>query len=138
MSHLLCLVSTVYPISLYNRRHWTDEGLYQSVPFAMPCTYCPSHPTVPWEGLDERGLYQSVLFAMPCTYCPSHPIVPWEGLDGQRLYQSVPFTMPCTYLSIPSHCTMGGDGWAEICKLSFYYYNKFTLHKSIINIAMQN
>ena len=60
-------------------------------PFAMPCTYCPSHPTVPWEGLDRQGLYQSVPFAMPYTYCPSHPIVPWEGLDRQGLYQSVPF-----------------------------------------------
>ena len=49
-----------------------------------------SHPTVPWEGLDGQGLYQSVPFAMPCTYCPSHPTVPCEGLDGQGLYQSVP------------------------------------------------
>ena len=29
-------------------------------------------------------MYQSVPFAMPCTYCPSHPIVLWEGMDGLR------------------------------------------------------
>ena len=61
-----------------------ENKLYQSVPFAMPCTYCPSHLIVPWKGLDGWGLYQSVPFAMPCTYCPSHPIVLWEGMDGLR------------------------------------------------------
>ena len=89
--------------------HCTGEGtdsqeMCQSVPFTMSCTYCPSHPIVPWEGLDGQGLYQSTPFAMPCMYCPSHPTVPWEGLDRWGLYQTVRFIIPlppCTYC--PSH-----------------------------------
>ena len=77
------------------------QWLYQSVPFAMPCTYCPSHPIVPWDRMDGQGLYQSVPFAMPCTYCPSHPIVPNQKLLGEHARDppSFPHTLSTdTYL----------------------------------------
>ena len=110
VSDLLCPVPTVHPIPLYHGRDWMDEGCTR-VSHLLPCTYCPSHPIVPWEG---RGFYWSVPFAMLCTYCPSYPIVSWEGLDRRRLYQSVPFAMPCTYCS--SHSIVP---WEEMDGLRF-------------------
>ena len=113
----------------------------------MPCTYCPSHLTVPWEGLDGQGLYQSVPFAMPYTYCPSHLTVPWEGLGLYKLSHLPPLAptvhpilgrngrtgivpkCPLCYalylLSIPSHCTMGGTGRTRVvpkCPICYALY----------------
>ena len=113
----------------------------------MPCTYCPSHLTVPWEGLDGQGLYQSVPFAMPYTYCPSHLTVPWEGLGLYKLSHLPPLAptvhpilgrngrtgivpkCPLCYalylLSIPSHCTMGRTGQTGVipkCPLCYALY----------------
>ena len=58
--HLLCPVPTVHPIPLYHGRDWTDEGCTKVSHLLCPvhCTYCPSHPTVPWEGMDRMELYQ--------------------------------------------------------------------------------
>ena len=88
--------------------------------------YCPSHPTVPWDGMDRLELYQSVLFATTCSYSPSHPIAPWEGLGRLGLYQTVPFPTTCPYpWFIPSHCTMGGDGQTGIipkCPICYALY----------------
>ena len=61
VSHLICPVPTVHPIPLHCEREWTHWG----------CAYCPSHPTVLWEGMDELqlGLYQIVPFATLCPEC---------------------------------------------------------------------
>ena len=70
-------------------------------------SYCSSHPTVPWDGIDGLGSYQSVPLSTLCPYCPSHPTVQWEGMDGLGSYQSVPLSTLCPYC--PSHPTVPWD-----------------------------
>ena len=86
---------TVYPIPGLNGRSGT-------VPKCPICVHCPSHLTVPWEGMDGLGSYQSVPFATPCPHCPSHPTV-----NGQM--KVVPKCRNCyalSGLSISHSCTM--------------------------------
>ncbi len=46
----------------------------------------------------------------PYPHCPSHPNVPWEGLDSVGTSQAVPSTLPLSPLSTPSQCTVGRNG----------------------------
>ena len=150
--HLLCPVPTVHPISLYHGRNWTDRGSTKVSPlcYALYLLSILSHCTM--GGTGPTGVVPKCPpFAMPCTYCPSHLIVTWEELDRQGLYQSVPFPTAyrvnpiplyhgrnwtdrgCTKVShfppptgfIPSHGTMGRTGPAGVvpkCPLCYALY----------------
>ena len=87
-----------------------------------------------WEGMDRQEMCQSVPFAMPCGYCPPHPTVPWEGLDGRGFYQSVPFAMPCTYVHpIPLYCGRDwtDEGCTKVSHLLFFIHFTYSSIQSL-------
>ena len=89
-----------------------------------------SHPTIPWEGINELDYTLSLLFihplyygrewtdwVIPCPYCSSiHCTMGGNGRTGlyfiHPLYYGRGWTdwvIPCLYHS-SIHCTMGGNG----------------------------
>ncbi len=74
-------IPTVHPIPVYRGKDWTAREHPKQ-----------SHPRYPYP------------------HCPSHPNVPWEGLDSVGTSQVVPSALPLSPLSIPSHCTVGRIG----------------------------
>ena len=58
-------------------RNGHTGNVQSALPLAL-CSYCPSHPTVPREGMDTLGMYQSVL---PLAYLPT-PQINFPGLES--------------------------------------------------------
>ena len=99
---------------------WIDWD-HRSFPFVMPCTYCPSHLTLPWEGLalyklshlpnlpklsipsqeemDRLGSYQIHLL---CPVLTVHPIPLYHGRDWTNNSCTV------SHLLCPVHFAMPG------------------------------
>ena len=91
-----CTTLAISTIPLFHGKDWTHwECISLSYHYYALCSYCPSHPTVPWEGLDTLGMSQSV-----CPYCfvPTvHPIplwTHWEGWDRLVHSQSADSFLP--------------------------------------------
>ena len=81
-SSFIPICYALYLLSIPSHCTMGGIGIVQTVPFATTCPYFLSHPGKEWTDWDHTKV-SHFLCPVPTTYCPSHPTVPWEGMDKQ-------------------------------------------------------
>ena len=107
LSYLRAPYPTVRPIPLY---HGTGETVHGSTLSHLRAPYPTVRPIPLYHGTGGtvHGSPLSLLRGS-ISYCPSYPTVPWDGWDCPW-ESTVPAQGPHIPLSVLSHCTMGRVG----------------------------